>query len=364
MRYIDFDVMIAKRCPNGSHRKGKNCYRLDENGKMTDEVVCEAGLPDSFGSGSDVVASRKDNGFTKVKPDSEAGRLVSNLRYGRSDEAIASRKALVDWAKEHGDTIPYVPVGRFKLNGKRFGKNVSSKDLYFREGRYSSRRTELHQQLTREVTKNLSRPTDRRPIIVVMAGGTASGKSSASKEIAESLGLTLPDRKSSETESEYRMRVKDEMKDTLRDYTLDSDEIVPMLPEFDDYMKKDPLNAWHVFHKEASDIMDDAIEYGIADGSDFVLQGTFSSDGAVQYAEYLAEKGTHDMIMIFVDTPSEKAMEYNYDRFVNGYGDGENDRIVPPSVVRATNEGARDIFTNRGKRLDKIFKKRIHIVSE
>lgn len=363
MRYIIFNA-IAKRCPNGSHRKGRNCYRLDENGKLTDEIVCEAEIPDSFGSGADVTASRKDNGFTKVEPDSEAGRLVANIKFGRSKKAIASREALVKWSKEHGDTIPYVPIGRFTLNGKKFGENVSSKDLYFRDERYSSKRTAIHKETVKQIVKRLPQPTDRKPIIVCMAGGTASGKSSAFKEIAECFGLTLPKRESSESDSEYRMRVKNEMKSVLKDYMLDSDEIVPLLPEFKRYIKIDPLNVWHVFHKEATDIMDDAIDIGMDNGNDFVIQGTFSTEGAIMYLEELAKRGTHDIIEIFVDTPQEKAMEYNYARFVNGGGNGENDRIVPPSIVKKTNEGARNIYNNQSNRLDKIFKKRIHVVSE
>ena len=352
VKYLLFNS-IAKRCPNGKRFD-------DETNTCIPKEEWEAKHHHDYTKNPKQEQPKRkvdiaSQSFVKVDKGTPEYKMIKNLKVGNSDEAKASRKAVIDFYNKRG-WIPKIDVEPFKVNGTTFDGTKTTYTLFTTEdGKYTPERQEVHKQIIKKIMDRLPKPpTDRKPIVLFTGGGSASGKGSMDETLAKKMGIPInikPQQKG-ESDEDYRNRKSRVYDKLLGPYKIDPDAIMELIPEYEEYVKHDMIGGASVFHKEASDIAKMVFDMALAGGYDFIYDGTFSSQKAVKMAKKIDRK-KYDTHLIGKLTDVDICKQRSGKRFINGGKDGKFPRIVPNKVLESTNNGFREIY--QSKDIDNLF---------
>jgi predicted ABC-type ATPase len=199
--------------------------------------------------------------------------------------------------------------------GLRAGQ--TTKQAYFnnKTNRYRADREKIHEDTAEGYLLGKHAPTDRKPIAYVLGGGTASGKTSASKKI---IG---------------------EDSNIVR---IDPDELKLAIPEYEDLKKSDNANAAMRVHDESKEITKQLIQRAVAKGVDLTYDATTSGKaGPVMIDTFL--KHGYDVRVNFVDLPVEEALKRGVMR-AQGDNPINKGRIVPEKIYYETHQESAQRF--------------------
>lgn len=185
-------------------------------------------------------------------------------------------------------------------------------------GQYTSERAALHEKIVTEMTAGKHPNNNKTPVAYVLGGGTASGKTTASRKI---LG---------------------EQPHVLR---IDPDEIKLKIPEYEQLKKEDPENAAFRVHEESSDLTKKVMGEAIARKLDLTYDSTTTGKSSTAMVRALLDHG-YDVHLMFVDVPLKVAKERALIREKKS-GDPMNfGRHVPENVIsEAHHRAAANFFT-------------------
>jgi predicted ABC-type ATPase len=192
----------------------------------------------------------------------------------------------------------------------------STHDAWTKDGKWDKRRAAYHQSVVNSFLYDKKPPVGRKPIIWVLGGGTASGKSTASRII---LG-------------------KDP--NVVR---VDPDDIKLTIPEFAGLKESDSLHATARVHEESSYESKMLLAQAGAKGLDIVYDSTTSGNTGPAMAKEFVQRG-YDVRAMFVDAPIAAAFERANWREHNSSDPANFGRHVPEDVIRANHQGAAKNF--------------------
>lgn len=167
-------------------------------------------------------------------------------------------------------------------------------------------RAALHERIVDDMLEGHVAPTGRPPVAVILGGGTASGKTTASRAI---LGNDP---------------------NVLR---VDPDEIKLTIPEYEGLKEIDPGHAALRVHEESSYLTKKVLATAMAKGLDITYDSTTSGKSGPTMAKVLADKG-YDVKVTFVDVPLKTAIERAQWRAENSSDPINRGRFVPEDVIR------------------------------
>lgn len=169
------------------------------------------------------------------------------------------------------------------------GNNTTADTYRVSIGKYkTSRFNKVHKPIIQEyIDKAPLPPSDVKPICFLFGGGSASGKTTVAKSIAEPImndnGMTL--------------------------VTVDCDEIKSKIPEFELMDAEDSDTSVFRVHRESSDITNEIIDSLIENGKCFAYDGCMGDyDKYSSIIDKLREKN-YDVHVIGVDIPTDLAVE-------------------------------------------------------
>lgn len=214
-------------------------------------------------------------------------------------------------AVEHGNKIIYEDKKDFEEINKWKNQSVDTKTIYFNEqkGKYIPERQKLHSKLINKVdNKNAIPKEGKEPKVVFIGGLTASGKSTAVKDLID------------------RDRKKPEHK-SYKDFVyLNSD-------TFKEWLKPDYVgyNANYV-HRESNDILNKAINKYRKQGKNIIIDATLrrTDDAKKQMEDF--DKAGYKIILYGTNIPGEKAIIRASYRFK------EEGRYVPLEMIEKNAE--------------------------
>jgi len=177
-------------------------------------------------------------------------------------------------------------------------------------------RAKYHQQVVDELLEGKHKVAGRQPVVTLLGGGTASGKTTASRKI---MG---------------------EDPNVLR---VDPDEIKLAIPEYAGLKKSDPMHAAALVHEESSYITKMAMAQAGAKGLDIVYDSTTAGNGGVAMAKLLSDKG-YNVSSMFMDVPISMAKARAAKREGNSTDPMNFGRHVPDDVIEKSHYGAADKF--------------------
>lgn len=144
--------------------------------------------------------------------------------------------------------------------GKKFNRHSpglkETKKIYSVEGyKYTQKRHALHINIVNEFMKQASSPkNEERSIVILIGGGTASGKTTLRQTVVE----------------------KKLMERGIRTVTVDPDKIKNYIPEYESLKKEYPNDAARLVHKESLDISDLLVKRLIRYQKHFIHEGTMA----------------------------------------------------------------------------------------
>jgi predicted ABC-type ATPase len=190
----------------------------------------------------------------------------------------------------------------------------TTQEAWQHDGKWDKRRADWHQSVVDSFMSGKTPPEGRKPIVWIIGGGTASGKTTASRKI---LGEQL---------SENIVR-------------MDPDEVKLTIPEYAKLKETDPEHAaWRV-HEESSMMTKMGMAQAGAKGLDIVYDSTTSGNTGPKIAQEFAAKG-YDVRVLFVDTPFASAVQRAQTRAESSNDPINFGRHVPESVIRESHVGA------------------------
>lgn len=369
MRYIPYASLTKSKCPAGYHKASDGqCHQLDARGNPTGPIYQRKIDPQKqqLHSEQNKRKDKKDRSkqkrskdvasqsFIKVPSGSAEWKMMKKLKVGDSDEAKASRRAVIDYFNKHG-YVPRIDIEPFEVNGVTFDGKTTSYTLFTDEnGQYTEERQKLHRDIAKKLLSNLTKPDDRKPIVLFTGGGSASGKGSMDKTLAEKFGIDvrIPKRKEDESDEDYKRRVSKAYEKAVERYKIDPDAIMEMLPEYEEYVKHDMIGGASVFHKEASRIAKIVFDMATEGGYDIIYDGTFSNDKSLNMAKSV-DRDKYDTHLVGKLTDVDICKKRSGERFVKGGKKGKFPRIVPTKILEDTNNGFRRIIKEND--LDELF---------
>jgi predicted ABC-type ATPase len=161
-------------------------------------------------------------------------------------------------------------------------------------------------------------PVGRKPIIYIMGGGTASGKSTASKKII------------GESKSKNFVRA-------------DPDDIKLTIPEYEGLKNSDPDHAGFRVHDESSHMTKMLLAQAGAKGLDIIYDSTTSGDTGPETIKQFQSKG-YDVRVMFFDAPMKDAIAREEWRSKNSDDPANFGRRVPMHIMVANHVGAAKNF--------------------
>jgi predicted ABC-type ATPase len=183
-------------------------------------------------------------------------------------------------------------------------------------GKWNAERYAYHHKVINQLLAGHTAPSDRKPIVTILGGGTGSGKTTLSRKV---LGNDP---------------------NVLR---VDPDELKLAVPEYDKLKQDDPLNASARVHDESSYMTKMAMAQAASKGLDIVYDATTSGNGGPAMAKLLAEKG-YDVRAMFVDVPIDVARARAAKREADSTDPINFGRHVPDEVIQWSHYGAADKF--------------------
>jgi HK97 family phage portal protein len=189
-------------------------------------------------------------------------------------------------------------------------------------GKYSPDRQQLHDATVDKIVGDREAPTGRPPVAVILGGGTASGKTTASRTL---------------------------MGDNPNMVRLDPDEIKTHIPEYGGLKEIDPANAAGRVHAESSDVTKQALAATINGRYDLCYDTTTSnSDKASANIGVMKEAG-YEVNALFVDIPLQTAIERADLRARESTDPINKGRFVGESYIRENHAQAASVFVNNIK---------------
>lgn len=332
MRYIILNNAIAKdenrkRCPPGFHRAKDNVCRRLIDGEPVGEPYSESRDAEANREKKprkeDKIIDARVNKI--VSPDSREGKIVLAMKDGKEDDAVKSRKDYIKLVNEIGYYPVVIPIpDKFESYGKQFDGTRTTYDVFVDEdGNYSKKRKQLHDRIIAKYLNKMKRLKGDKQIMMFLGGGSASGKGSMDATLMQDFGI--------------------ENKDDLEAFKIDPDAIMEELPEYEHFPPELRASACH---REASDIAEALFYIAMRNGVSVIYDGTFSSEKPVRFAKSV-DKDKYTMLYRGVVADPDDCVFFSNKRFVDGSKpkDGKKalSRIVPETVVRETNKGAREI---------------------
>ena len=179
-------------------------------------------------------------------------------------------------------------------------------------GEWNRGREAFHEAVLQKMMQGHAAPVGRRPIATILGGGTASGKTTAS-----------------------RMIIGDDP-NVLR---IDPDELKLAVPEYADLKRDDPGHAALRVHEESSYMTKMMVAEAARRGLDITYDSTTSGNGGPAMAKFLSEKG-YDVRVLFVDVPIQMAVQRAENRALNSSDPINRGRHVPIDVIQQSHAGA------------------------
>jgi predicted ABC-type ATPase len=229
---------------------------------------------------------------------------------------LASAIELYGYGTSEGVTRAWDTRGR----GRALRSGESTEDHYRNKETklWDSERAAMHDQVIASMIGGKVPPTGRAPVAHVLGGGTASGKTTASRTI---LGNDP---------------------NVLR---VDPDELKTKIPEYEQLKKEDSDNAALRVHEESSYLTKALMAEAIARGLDLTYDATTSGKGAVAMVKTLLNRGYTTNTM-FVDVPLDVARQRADLRAKESTDPMNRGRFVPDSVIQESHaRSASNFFT-------------------
>ena len=348
---------LEKRCPNGYHKDENGvCRRIEElEGEHPD---LRHRTPESYERGKrQHEAERAEGKSPKVgevlDSNSKVARDIRSA-FTTSDDAEEKAKArkaredLMEYLRNHDNVPPltkaksfvmkydaekkeYVRAEKMEEGAFAFDGHTSTRDAYTTEdGSYTPERLEFHARILDSIINGytnrkgekvppMSKPPEgTKPRMVVLCGGSGSGKSTITPMVKEKHGW-----------EDFQ--------------SVDPDAIMTeFFPEWDELSEQNVLQSAYLAHDEASDIAKMVTRYLINNGYNVIVDGTFSKPKkADELFGYIEDSGIeYESSLIAIDVDEAVSVKSCQDRFVN------TGRLVPESVAKASNRGAFDVSRN------------------
>lgn len=172
-----------------------------------------------------------------------------------------------------------------------------------------------HDAVADAAIKGKTPPTDRPPEAIITMGGTASGKTTLTRQI---LGA-----------------------DTNR-VNIDSDTNKLSIPEYEGLKDSDPDNAAARVHEESKAISRRTIQKAVQKGLDFIYD-TSTGGGGEKLFKKLKDLG-YNVRVVYADVPVEEAIKRAEERAKSSEDPSNRDRIVPEDVIRQKHTEAAKAF--------------------
>lgn len=172
-----------------------------------------------------------------------------------------------------------------------------------------------HDAVADAAIKDKTPPTDRPPEAIITMGGTASGKTTLTRQI---LGA-----------------------DTNR-VNIDSDTNKLSIPEYEGLKDSDPDNAAARVHEESKAISRRTIQKAVQKGLDFIYD-TSTGGGGEKLFKKLKDLG-YNVRVVYADVPVEEAIKRAEERAKSSEDPSNRDRIVPEDVIRQKHTEAAKAF--------------------
>lgn len=343
-----------KRCPNGYHKDENGvCRRIEElEGEHPD---LRHRTPESYERGKREHEKEQAEGKapkmgevldsnSKIARDIRSAFTTSDDA-GEKEKARKARQDLMEYLRNHDNVPPltkaksfvmkydaekkeYVRAERMEEGAYAFDGHTSTKNAYTTEdGNYTQERLEFHARILDSIINGytnrkgekvppMSKPPEgTKPRMVVLCGGSGSGKSTITPTVKEKHGW-----------------------DDFQ--SVDPDTIMTeFFPEWDELSKQNVLQSAYLAHDEASDIAKMVTKYLITNGYNVIVDGTFSKPKkADELFGYIEDSGIeYESSLIAIDVDEAVSVKSCQDRFVN------TGRLVPESVAKASNRGAFDV---------------------
>lgn len=178
-------------------------------------------------------------------------------------------------------------------------------------GKYAPEREAWHQSFADNEIAGKVAPVGRKPLALLMGGGTASGKSTIARKIEGNNPNSVH---------------------------VDSDEYKPQIPEHAQLMKENPDTATERVHEESSDLAKLILAKAVANNLDIVYDATSAGTSLAKVVTSLKDKG-YEVHGVFADVPEDMAVQ-RADARANDPNDSSFGRHVPLSAIHATHVGA------------------------
>lgn len=217
---------------------------------------------------------------------------------------LAEAAGQLVWITKNGYRIP---IG---------GQTTTAQKFRSSSGKWTPERASLHQQVADRMVAGKMAPVGRKPIAYILGGGTASGKTTVSRQlIGEDPNIVR----------------------------IDPDELKLPIPEYAQLKISDPTNAAHLVHDESKQITQEVLGKTIANGLDLTYDSTTSGAAGPALIHKLAENG-YDVRAIFVDIPVNMAIQRSELRSTSSLDPMNIGRVVPEGIIRTSHKGAADNF--------------------
>lgn len=348
---------LSKRCPNGYHKDENGvCRRVEElEGEHPD---LRHRTPESYERGKRQHEAEQAEGKSPkvgevLDSNSKVARDIRSA-FTTSDDAEEKAKArkaredLMEYLRNHDNVPPltkaksfvmkydaekkeYVRAEKMEEGAFAFDGHTSTRDAYTTEdGSYTPERLEFHARILDSIINGytnrkgekvppMSKPPEgTKPRMVVLCGGSGSGKSTITPMVKEKHGW-----------EDFQ--------------SVDPDAIMTeFFPEWDELSEQNVLQSAYLAHDEASDIAKMVTRYLINNGYNVIVDGTFSKPKkADELFGYIEDSGIeYESSLIAIDVDEAVSVKSCQDRFVN------TGRLVPESVAKASNRGAFDVSRN------------------
>lgn len=246
-----------------------------------------------------------------------SGKVVNVREHTRNFDPRAIAKELADKMRARAGAYVH-GAGEVDPDGRttqeRFARKVKAKDPEGNKGieyHYTDERIKLHQALIRKRTAHVA--VSKKPVAILTAGGSASGKSSLLPIIHEQFGDQLA--------------------------LIDADSFKKDIPEFGHKLQFDRENAAIHAHVESSHLCQKTIEHCLKNNKSFVYDNTFSHGPSTQaLIDHLKDRG-YEVHIRYADLPVEEAQRREERRF------RDEGRRVPREVLERLHHGAIETFS-------------------
>lgn len=189
---------------------------------------------------------------------------------------------------------------------------TQTEQMYKVNGKYTPERMKLHKAIVQQIVDSATKPpAGKKPIAILMGGGSASGKGTVRK------GAVLPALSALGATPGI----------------CDSDDIKESMPEYSTFKDQSKASAAWRAHEESSDICNEAIDALVKEGKNLLFDGTMKN-----YAKYMGvidklHKAGYEVRIVGVDVPLNEAIVRS-DKRAEHTG-----RTVPHSIIQGSHGG-------------------------